>query len=74
MFPLTRRLRQAVATVVLLALTVAPTIYIAVLAWRINRPGHVRDVEIELRRQLGFQVTQKSPAPTTCGLSGPTAS
>ena len=38
-------------------LTVVPTGFVAATAWRINRPGHVRDVEIELGRQLGMQVT-----------------
>ena len=34
-----------------------PTVLVAVWAWRIHRPGHIRDVEIELGRQLGLQVT-----------------
>jgi hypothetical protein len=37
-----------------------PTVCVAVVAWRINRPGHIRDVEIELGRQLGLQVTLDS--------------
>jgi hypothetical protein len=57
MFPVTRPVRQVLATLAVIALTIAPTGYIAVLAWRINRPGHVRDVEIELGRQLGLLVT-----------------
>ena len=57
MFPLTRPVRQILATLVLVVLTVLPTGFIAAMAWRINRPGHVRDVEIELRRQLGMLVT-----------------
>lgn len=57
MFPVTRPVRQALATFVMVALTIAPTAYVAALAWRINQPGHVRDVEIELGRQLGLQVT-----------------
>lgn len=57
MFPVTRPVRQALATLAVIALTMAPTGYVAILAWRINRPGHVRDVEIELGRQLGLQVT-----------------
>jgi hypothetical protein len=57
MLPLTRPVRQVLATLVLVGLTVIPTAYVAVLAWRINRPGHVRDVEIELGRRLGLQVT-----------------
>src|SRR6516162_6113093 len=57
MFPVTRPVRQVLATLAVIALTIAPTGYVAVLAWRINRPGHIRDVEIELGRQLGLQVT-----------------
>ena len=57
MFPLTRPVRQTLATLLLLGLTVVPTGLIGAFAWRINRPGHVRDVEIELGRQLGLQVT-----------------
>ena len=57
MFPLTRPMRQTLATIVLFGLTVVPTGLVASFAWRINRPGHVRDVEIELGRQLGLQVT-----------------
>ena len=57
MFPVTRPLRQTLATVLLFGLTVVPTGFIAAIGWRINRPGHVRDVEIELGRKLGMQVT-----------------
>jgi hypothetical protein len=57
MFPLTRPIRQGLATAALLVLTVLPTILVGTYAWRINRPGHIRDVEIELGRQLGLQVT-----------------
>ena len=57
MFPLTRPLRQTLATIALFVLTIVPTGAVATIAWRINRPGHVRDVEIELGRQLGLQVT-----------------
>jgi hypothetical protein len=67
MFPVTRAFRQAAATVALFVLTVLPTGFVAAVAWRINRPGHVRDVEIELRRQLGLQVTLRSvryPSPS----------
>lgn len=60
MFPLTRPYRQALATLAMFVLTVVPTGYVLLTAWRINRPGHVRDVEIELGRQLGLQVTLES--------------
>ena len=57
MFPLTRPFRQGLATAALLVFTVLPTVFVALHAWRIHRPGHIRDVEIELGRQLGLQVT-----------------
>ena len=57
MFPLSRSFRQAMATLALSLFTVVPTVFVAIIAWRINRPGHVRDVEIELGRQVGVQVT-----------------
>src|SRR6266568_4787753 len=59
MLALTRPHRQVLATLGLLAFTVLPTGYIASTAWRINRPGHVRDVEIEVGRQLGLLVTME---------------
>jgi len=57
MFPVTRPVRQTLATFLLFALSVLPTCFVAAIGWRINRPGHIRDVEIELGRQLGLQVT-----------------
>jgi hypothetical protein len=57
MFPVTRPFRQGLATLALVVLTVLPTAFVAAWAWRIHRPGHIRDVEIELGRQLGLQVT-----------------
>ncbi len=57
MFPLTRPIRQGLATTALVLPTVLPTLLVGLYAWRINRPGHIRDVEIELGRQLGLQVT-----------------
>ncbi len=57
MFPVTRPFRQALATVLLVALSVVPTGFMAAISWQINRPGHIRDVEIELGRQLGLEVT-----------------
>jgi hypothetical protein len=57
MFPLTRPVRQGLATVLLGCFTVIPTALVGLYAWRINRPGHIRDVEIEVGRQLGLQVT-----------------
>jgi len=57
MFPVTRPFRQTLATLLLFALSVVPTGFVAAIGWRINRPGHVRDVKLELGRQLGLQVT-----------------
>ncbi len=57
MFPLSRPFRQGLATVALVVFTVLPTVFVTFYAWRINRPGHIRDVEIGLGRQLGMQVT-----------------
>src|SRR5262249_50577167 len=57
MFPLTRPYRQAAATLALLALSVAPTVYVALTAWRISRPGHRHEVEAEIGRSLGVQVS-----------------
>ena len=44
-------------TVVLVGTTVVPTVYVGLTAWRISRPGHVRDVEVEIGRSIGLQVT-----------------
>jgi hypothetical protein len=60
-------LRQAIATVALVALTIVPSGVVVAIAWRINRPGHIRDVEIELSHQLGLQVSLQGvryPRPT----------
>src|SRR4051794_35369065 len=57
MFPLNRLNRQAAATIALVVLTVLPTAYVAQTAWRISRPGHRHDVEAEIGRVLGLQVT-----------------
>ncbi len=57
MFPLSRPFRHGLATVALVGATVLPTVFVATYAWRISRPGHIRDVEIMLGRQLGVQVT-----------------
>src|SRR5437763_1831091 len=54
---LTRPHRQVLATMALLLFTVAPTGSVALTAWRLNRPGHARDVEVEISRQLGVRAT-----------------
>jgi len=60
MFPLSRPARQGLATAALAVLTILPTGFTAYHAWRVNRPGHVRDVEITLGRRIGLQVTLES--------------
>jgi hypothetical protein len=62
MFPLTRPMRQALATLALFVFTVLPSGYVALTAWQIHRPGHRRDVEVEIGRQLGLQVTLEGVA------------
>ncbi len=57
MFPLTRPFRHGLATAALFVSTILPTVFVALHAWRIHRPGHIRDVEIELGRQRGRPVT-----------------
>ena len=57
MLTLTRPHRQVLGTVALLLATVAPTVFVGLTAWRINRPGHVHDVEAELGKRLGMKVT-----------------
>ena len=54
---LTRPVRQVLATILLLGGAVVPTLLVATIAWRINQPGHVRDVEVRLGRELGCRVT-----------------
>ncbi|MFO0910005.1 MAG: hypothetical protein U0794_16935 [Isosphaeraceae bacterium] len=60
MFPLSRPQRQVASTAAIVTLTILPTVYIAQTAWRIGRPGHVREVESELGRQLGLVVSLDS--------------
>ena len=55
--PLTRPRRQALMTTLMMAVTVVPTAYVTMTAWRIARPGHIRDVEVEIGRSIGLQVT-----------------
>src|SRR5947209_8753115 len=57
MIPLTRPHRQAMATMAMVVLTVLPTGYVALTAWRIGRPGHLRGVEAEIGQRLGLQAT-----------------
>ena len=70
---LTRPVRQVLATILLLGGAVVPTLLVATIAWRINQPGHVRDVEVRLGRELGCRVTLdytpevREPMHVACG-------
>jgi hypothetical protein len=57
MLTLTRPVRHVLATLGLLAFTVAPTVHVAWTAWRVNQPGHVREVEAEISRRLSLSVS-----------------
>ncbi len=46
--------RQALATMALFVATVLPTGYVVLTAWRIGRPGHLREVEAEIGGRLGL--------------------
>ncbi len=73
MLTLNRPRRQGLATVALVILTVLPTLCVASLAWQVHRPGHVRDVEVRLGRELGLQVSLRSvrhPSPGVDVLQG----
>ena len=68
MSPLTRPVRQGLATAAVVLFTVAPTAYVAHLSWRVNRLDHVRQVEAELSHRLGLFVALEGvsyPRPGT---------
>jgi hypothetical protein len=56
MVSLTRPRRQLLATLALLAFTVAPTGFVATTAWTVNRADYPREVESDLARRLGLFV------------------
>src|SRR3954467_2537823 len=56
MLSLTRPNRQVLATLALLAFSVAPTVYVGWKAWRVNRPEYLREVEREIGQGLGLRV------------------
>lgn len=65
--------RQALTTFVLFAATIAPTVFVIWTAWRVNRPAHAREVEIELGRILGVLVSLDSvryPRPGETAFGG----
>lgn len=51
-----RPVRQAAATAFVVAAMILPTMATLWWALSINRPGHVRDVEVRLSRAIGLQV------------------
>lgn len=56
MLTLSRPMRQAIASLAVLGLFVAPTAYVGWLAWDAQRPEHRRRVERELSRTLGMSI------------------
>lgn len=48
--------RQIIATAFVVMAQILPTIGTLWWAWTLNRPGHVRDVEVRLSQMLGMQV------------------
>ncbi|MFM1802502.1 MAG: hypothetical protein RJA81_1854 [Planctomycetota bacterium] len=48
--------RQLAATGFVVLALILPTIVTLWWVWTVNRPGHVRDVEVQLSRQLGMQI------------------
>jgi hypothetical protein len=56
MFPITRVHRQVGATLLLVATSVFPTLLVLTHVLNIIRPGHVRDVEVELGRLLDADI------------------
>ena len=57
MFPVTRPNRQAAATLALVVLTVVPTVYVALTAWRISRPATATRSRRRSAACSGLQVT-----------------
>jgi hypothetical protein len=51
-----RLYRQIIATVFVATALILPTCGMLWWAWTLNRPGHVRDVEVRLSKMLGMQV------------------
>lgn len=53
----TRPVRRVVATCAIVVLTMAPTAYVGFTAWRIGQSWQAREVEADLSRRLGLEVT-----------------
>lgn len=68
-----RPVRQTLATMVVIAGMILPTLATCWWAWSVNRPGHVREVEVRLSRALGMQIGLESvtyPRPGEIELTG----
>ena len=73
MFPLPKPARSIVLTGLLALLTLVPTVCVLVFIARVKHPGHLREVETELGRELGLHVTLtgvKHVRPETDELTG----
>ncbi len=57
MLTLSRPHRQALATLAVFAFLVVPTGYVGWTCWRVQQPEHRHEVERDLSRQLGLEVT-----------------
>ncbi len=75
MFPWNRTQRQVLATIVLVCGSIVPTLGIGLFIWTVTRPGHTRDVEVDLGRMLDTRVAIESvrhPRPNEDLLTGVT--
>lgn len=54
---LSRPHRRVLATLVVVAGLMLPTLCVAGLAWHLRQPSHLRDAESEIGRRLGLQVS-----------------
>ncbi len=73
MLTLSRPHRQVLATMAVAVFLVAPTLYVAVMAWRVNQPSHVREVEHEAGVTLGLRVSLtgvRYPSPGVVAFRG----
>ena len=73
MFPLPRPARSIAVTLLLAITTIVPTIGVFAYIWKVNQPGHLREVETALGRLLGLHVTVSAvrhPKPDTDEFTG----
>jgi hypothetical protein len=60
MFPWDQTKRRVLATFVLVIASICPVVVVAVSVWSLTRPGHLRDVEVEVSRLLEADVSIRS--------------